>query len=109
MAVVGVVGHEDALSPQCDVGVAAVVMQQAFGFDGDAGQRDQVAQVVAVDHVQRYVQFQRRLDGIHADQVAAVDDGFGALGLGESDRFGEHGAAVVAVGNDADLHTMSGP
>ena len=67
-------------------------------------QRLRIADVVAVDQVQRQPERERGLERLRADQVAAMDHGLGALRLRLAHRLRERVGAVVAVRNDADFH-----
>ena len=63
-----------------------------------------VAQVVSVDGVNRQAALQGRLDCLRADEVAAVNDGFGPHFLCGGHRPGDGISAIVAVGDDANFH-----
>jgi len=81
-----------------------MVMEQPAALARPARERHRVAEVVAVDHVHRQAGGERRAQRLRADHVAAVDHRLRAGGLAGLDRGGERCGAVVAVGDDADLH-----
>jgi hypothetical protein len=98
------VHEEDLAAAQLEAGVAAVVLELSAARLHEPVQHHGVAQVVAVDHVHRQSRPQRCLQGLRADHVAAVHHGLGARGGGFAHGAGQGVGAVVAVGDDADLH-----
>lgn len=71
-------------------------------------QGERIADVVAVNQMHHQPQRQRGLQGLGADQIAAVDRGRHACLLRLPQRPGQCVGAVMAVRNDADLHLASG-
>jgi hypothetical protein len=78
-----------------------------LGAAGQAHERERVAEVVAVHHVQRHVQRQQRPQRLRADHVAAMNGLLRARGLARTQRSEQRVGPVVAVRNDADLHRAS--
>jgi hypothetical protein len=86
VADVRIVGEEDAPAAQLQGRILAVIVQLVVGIVRDAGDRNRVAEVVAVHGMDRQPQLERGTQGVAADDVAAVDHGFGALGHGSGER-----------------------
>ena len=79
VAVVRVVGEEDAPAAELRSRHPAVVVELAVGVAGQLRDGDRVAEVVAVHDMHRQAELERGLQGVGADDVAAMDDGLGAL------------------------------
>src|SRR5438132_1523879 len=104
IAVFRIVHRENLLSSELEARVGAVVLELPVPFAHPAREGTLVADVVAVNEMQRQADGERRPQSLRADEIAAVDHRLGALLLCQSHRLGERVGAVVAVREDADLH-----
>jgi hypothetical protein len=108
VAVVRQVGDEQFAPVKLQAGFLPVVLQLPAGFLHHIVQRRDIADVVAVYRVDGQAEFQRGAQGVDADQIAAMDHGFGTQRPRFCDGRKQRGGAVVAVGYDANFHGQSG-
>src|SRR5947208_3436668 len=94
------------IAAELEARVRAVVLQLPAAVARPARERNRIAEVVAVDHVHRQSHRHRLPQGLRADHVAAVDHDLGALLLRLRHRLRQRVGAVVAVGDDAELHEI---
>jgi hypothetical protein len=99
---------EDAPPAELEARVAAVVLEQPAARAGLPVQGLRIADVVAVDEVNRQPVRQSGLDRLRADEIAAMDHCLGTQRFGFAHCLRERVGAVVAVRNDADLHPRVG-
>src|SRR5689334_24519347 len=99
---------EDALAIQLEASVDTVIGKPAAALASPARKRHRIAQVVAMDDVQRQADRERGAQRLSADYIAAMNDRLGAHLLRALHRERERVGAVVAVGDDADFQRTSG-
>jgi len=97
------VDDEHAPAGEIEPRIGAVIANDAMGLAGECVQRERVAEVVAVNDVQRQTDARSRAQRIRADHVAAMNHGLGAGLRAGLHRACEQLGAVVAVRNDAEL------
>ena len=106
LAVMWHVCHEDFAPSQVECNVFAVVGEQTIGLRHHAIERRDIANVVSVNCVNGNIEFERRAQGVDADEITAMDDCLRTAGLRLYDCLHKWLRAVVAIGDDADLHTL---
>ncbi len=96
----------NAHSPASDLEarVDAVVLQEPAARARQVMQSLRVADVVTVDKVQGQPERDSGLDGVSADQIAAMNHRLGALRFRVTHCLRECVGAVVTVRDDADFH-----
>src|SRR5690348_15647030 len=104
VAVFRIVDDEDAPRAERQPRIGTVILELTIAFARPARERDGIAEIVAVDHVHRQSDAQCGAQRLRTDEVAAMDDDFGALGRRFAHRARERVGAVVTVRQDAELH-----
>jgi hypothetical protein len=108
-SVMRIVRGEDTFSCPFKFRILPVVEHLTIVLGHHPVQRHLVADIIAVNHMQRDTEFERGAQGIRTDQVTAMYDGLGTQRLRFGDCRSQRLGTIMTVRDDAYFHLFRSP